>query len=228
MNYLELINIVNGDYGNAKEVKNTGRRATTDDILQFKRLLRIDETYALSFNKTNSAKEFYDSYELFAAAFNDNVKEDVFYGAKLGFILEGIPSRLTYLLKLAIANAPTPSLAIQSVSPLAWGKALDKGYLPEGITIKDVLDELYGYETKLISKTQFKQDHHGFSEIYVANVDRICLLPSKIAGMFGTVEDINMIKYIPGKGVCFGEDPIRLFDGMKGITFDEFDLRDVE
>lgn len=227
MNYFDLADIVNGDYSKAEETSKPVL-AKEHDLILFKKLLKIDNTYSLAFGKTDSANEFYESFELFNQAFDDSIKQDVFYCAKNGYILEGIPGRLVYLLKLAIKSSETPSLAIQSVSALAWGNSLKKGYIEGDLTIKDVLDSLYGYDVRLLTKLQPKVKYEGFSEVYVSNVDRICLLPNSIADQFNTLEDLGNIKYISGKGVCFNDEPLRTFGSLKGITFDEFDLRDVK
>ena len=228
MKYLELADIVNGKYEDKEDVAGKYAYATLMDLTNFKHLLKINKVYASSFNKTDSAKEFYENFELFDKAFDKKLQEDVFYGAKLGYLLENVPCRLVYLLKLAAANNVTPSLAVQSVSPIAWGRFLKKGTLPEGIIIKDILDAVFGYDTQLITKTKLKIRYERYSEVYIENVDRICLLPNSIADQFDTIEDLRELKYVPKVGVCFGEVPLRTFDGRNGITFDEFDLRDAK
>lgn len=226
MNYMELVDIVKGHYSEEKDVSGRYSLATVEDVQYFKTMLRIDNSYLTGFKKTNSFKEFFEAYEVFDNTFDKKLQEDVFYSAKLGYFLEGIPSRLVYLLKKSVDQNPTPSVALQGVSPLAWDRFLKAGSLPEGVVIKDVLDAIYGYETQIIDKTQLKVRHEEFSEIYIENVDRICLLPNTIADQFD-LSDLSMIEYVPKKGVCFDGVPIRFFDGRDGIILDEFDMRGI-
>lgn len=226
MSYLDLVQVVKGDYKESKDVAGRYTLTTENDLKQFKNMLQIDNSYFEGLKKTDSFKEFYEAYELFEKTFDPKLQEDIFYSTKLGFFFEGVPSRLVYLLKKAIDKNPTPSLALQSISVLAWDRFLKKGSLPEDITIKDVLDAIYGYETKLIDELQLRVRHESFSEIYVKNVDRICLLPNAIADQFD-LKDLDTLEYVPKQGVCFDGVPVRFFDGRNGITLDEFDMRDI-
>ncbi|MBQ2885880.1 MAG: hypothetical protein IJE43_19315 [Alphaproteobacteria bacterium] len=228
MVFLELVEIAEGKYKEKDKTSAQPACVTKSDLMLFRRLLRTQDIYTESFNKTDSAKEFYEAFELFRKIIPDNVKEDAFYSAKVGYYFEGVPSKLVYILKQAISKGATPSLALQSVSPLVWGRFLKEGSLPEGITIKDVLESIYGYEVQLLSKSQKKIQYSDYSEIYVENVDKIVLLPNDIADQFASIDDLSSIKYVPKKGVCFEEMPLRFFNGRKGITLDEFDLRDAK
>lgn len=227
MLYLDLIEIVRGKYKEKADTEGRYVSASVDDILQFKDMLQIDRVYADGFKKTESAAEFYEAYELFDKTFDKRLQESLFYGAKLGFFFEGVPNRLTFLLKKAASTSATPSITLQSVSPLAWGRFLKKGTLPDDICIKDVLDAIYGTETQLVDILQLRVRHREFSEVYVGNVDRICLLPNDIADTL-SIEDLQDVRYVPKVGVCVNNEPLRTFDGYKGITMDEFDLRYME
>lgn len=227
MIFLDLVEIVKGKYKEQSNASGKHQLTTVEDIQQFKSMLMIDKAYLDGFKRTESAAEFFEAYELFDRSFSKILQEDVFYGSKLGYYFEGVPCRLTYLLKKAVVGNPTPSIALQSISMLAWGSFLKAGFLPEGIKIKDVLDAVYGAETVLIDYLQMRVRHEEFSEIYVGNVDRICLLPNRIADTLN-IEDLQEIRYVPKVGVCVGKEPLRTFGGCNGLTLDEFDLRYVE
>lgn len=230
MNLLELNEIVSGKY---KESIKSGqaeknRLAAESDVTLFKEALAINKEYQRGFNITDSAKEFYESYELFNSIFDDCIKEDVFYANKLGYLFEGVPCKLTYILTKSIRANQTPNLALQSVSSLVWGRFLKNGTLREGITIKEILENIYGKNIVLLSEGVRKVKYDDFSEVYVENVDRIVLLPPDIADTLGSIEDLKSIVYKKGLGVCFDSVPLRVYNGRIGIVEDEFDLRDAK
>lgn len=209
-----------------EQKKSTSRLATVKDLNLFNSLLSSDQGERDCLGITESYKEFYEAFEKFRIMIPDDVKEDVFYAAKMNIIYEGIPMRLVYLIHKAMLKYKNLNVAIRSIKENVLAKYLEPGVLPEGITVKDVIETYTGKEAKLITESCYKVDYDGYSEVYVANTDRVALLPSDIADSFRSLDDLRSIYFDEEKGLMFGDMPIRILGGRVGISFDEYDYRD--
>ncbi len=226
MTILEKNEIIRGKY---KESLNTTGKvlAASEDVQLFRKLLTYNDGYFKWFSQTEDYKEFYEAFELFDKAFHKNLKEDVFFAAKLGCIFEGVPSRLAFIIKKALRENPTNNTAIESIDERTFGSYLKKGSLPEGITILDVIEQLVGSSVQLISSHRRKvENRDGSYDIYVQNVDRIVIVPKDIGDMINSLEDLKNINYRKGIGVCIDDTPLRTLNGRVGVTVKEYDLRE--
>lgn len=200
-------------------------RITAEEFSEFKSLLSYDDAYLVGLKHTESADEFYEAFEIFRECVPDEKKEELFYGMKLGYILEGVPSKLIYILRKAMHEKPTPTLAMQSINPLVW-QSLLRYRLPQGTCIHDIMDELHGDRVMLINPACRMIEYEDFAEIYVENVDRIVLVPADITRFVCDPRDLMRVQYLPGRGVCVGDAPLRTMNNRVGVTLDEFDLRE--
>lgn len=228
MNLIELSNACNGRLIEGKKaVSPVEERLTTIEELQrFKNTLAIHDIFQAAFQATENASEFYDSVELLKDTTPKAKREDIFYAAKLGFFYDGVPSKLVYLLKKSMKVNPSPNAVLSSILPSTLEAYVKVGALREGITVKTVLENLYGRPVTLFSDSIKKVDYDDFSEIYVANVDRVVLVPKDIAEKIVSIEDIENVQYVPDVGVCVGDIPLRVMGDRCGITYKEFDLRE--
>lgn len=226
MNLLELNEIVAGKYpndgGNSKQI----RCITADEFEDFRAMLTVDPVIRDFFMKTETASEFYEHVELAEKYIDKEIKEDVFYAAKLGFFYEGIPSKLVYILRKAIRKYQSPNLALTAIDTRLIAKYLKPGALPEGITIKQVIESILGKSFDLITQYRRKVRYRDWYEVYVPNVDRVILLPNDLAQLIESLDDLENVNYKKDVGVCVYDIPIRIMGSKVGVTTDEFDLRE--
>ena len=229
MTLIELNKIVEGNY--AEEMTEASKqkyRCATDQELQlFKSMLMMDAAYQNALKMTESHKEFYETYSFFRLSFPDEIKEDLFYATKLGFRYEGIPTRLVYLLRKALLTHDSPNLAISAINKMSWGRFLKRGSLPNGVTIKMIVENLLGESYDTILDYRLKVKYKRWYEVYVSNVDRIALLPEEIAQQIEET-DIRSIMYTKDVGLTLYEKPLRTFGSFYGIISHEFDLRKIK
>lgn len=235
MNLIELNSVLCGNYKEElkRKVDFEKTMATTEDINLFKSLLAIHDYYRDGFASTEVSEEFYEAYEMFRDMIPKEKQTDVFYATKMSYILEGVPSKLAYLLRKAIRSDKTEenlprgvNEAILSIGYTSWGKFLKKGSLAGDLTVKDVIDVIVGRDCTLISDSVRKVVYEDYAEIYVQNVDRVVLVPKDIADQINSMEDLCNIQYKQGVGVCVGDFPLRIMNGRIGVTKNEFDLRE--
>ena len=134
MNLLELNKIFEGKYIEKREKEEKQIQVTEENVIKFRELLMINDSFTEGLNRTESAVEYFKTYELLDKVVSDDLKEELFYIAKTGFFFEGIPSKVVYLLQRAIKKYNTPNNAISSIDIRVLNKYLKKGYLPESVT----------------------------------------------------------------------------------------------
>ena len=226
MTILEINRIVEGKYPSDAKPGKPEKTATLEQLEEFKLLLSINDAYLQKLNQTEVAKEFYTACPLLDAVVEDDLKEDLFYATKLGFMYTGIPSKLVFLLKKGLKLVETPNRVIECMDMRLFGKYLKPGVLPEGITIKQILSNLIGTDYKTLTKARRKVKYKDFYEVYVDNTDRVVLLPECIAEQVDSSTDLKNVNYQKDIGVCVYNMPLRTFAGKLGITKDEYDLRE--
>lgn len=226
MKLIEKNEIIMGRYkGSGWKNKDGMRVCTKEEFMQFMGYINMNSKYRSILRNTEDADEFYSACPLFKKDFPDEVKRDLFYAAKLNFKYEGIYSELVFLLKKALRTYNTPNVAISSIK---WQKRmLMEGYMSEGHTIKEVIENMLGHSINLLTdynrKAAVNEDTY---EIYVENSDRVIVLPADIANMVDSAEDLRNVRYIKDVGVCVYDVPLRTMNSRLGVCFDEYDLRE--
>ena len=226
MNLLQLNNILEGNY--EAEVPMDGdshKRITEADFNHFRELLVIDDAFTQGLQYTNSYKEYFDAYELLNKVVNPDLKEDLFYSAKLGFFYQGVPSRLTYLLHLALRKYHVPNYAINAIDIRYLARFLKRDELVGEVTIKQVIENLLGKSYLSLSKHRRCVKYGDIFEIYVENMDRVLILPEELEEITKSQEDLLSVEFVGNLGVCIRGIPIRTFAGKIGFTRNEYDLR---
>lgn len=225
MTLLEKNRIILGiDKGRKWGNKEGARVCTNEEFMQFMSYLNINEKYRSVLRSTEYWEEFYECCPLFSNDFDSAIKRDLFYAAKLNFKFTGVFSELTFLIKKAFKNL-TPNVAVTSIK---WqARMFLDGYMPEGVTIKDVMDNIAGQEVKLITDANRKVlAGEDIYEVYVENTDRVIILPKGIADYINSIDDLRNVKFIKDVGVCVYDVPLRTLDNRVGVCLDEYDLRE--
>lgn len=226
MDLLQLNSIFDGKYTEELKKTDKNRTITIDDFNKFRELLSINESFQSGLRLTDSSTEYFEAYDLLNMVVADEIKEDLFFTAKLGYFYEGIPSKIVYLLQKAIRSYNTPNNAISSLDIGRVGRFLKKGSLPDGVTLKQIMENIIGSEFQLLTKYRRSVQFKDSVEIYVENTDRVLVLPKDIAVLIESAEDLASVEYVKGVGVCVHGIPIRTLGGKIGLTLNEYDLRE--
>ena len=227
MNLLEVNKIVEGRYDDDTATGTPAVAITQDDLYNFNLLLDIDRKYREEgLYLTNSHTEFYNAFELFDAVVEDELKEELFYAAKLGFFIKGVPSRLVYLLQLAIRKYTYPNYALAAIDRRVLAKYLKRGVLADGITIKDVIENLLGKSYQPLTEYTRAACYDDVAEVFVENTDRVMLVRKEFFEYFSNREDAKTVTYVKDEGVKVQDKLVRTLGNQLGITADEYDLRE--
>jgi len=195
-------------------------------LREFSEFLLAFEDVQARFQLTESVKEFTDACPIVKAFFKREVLEEVFYATKAGYFFEGVPSRLTYLLKKALQSYDTPNKALASINGSRLIPYLKQGILPEGVTVKTVVNNICGYDVRLLTEAKLAVQNMNTIEVYVPNVDMVLVLPKEYENAVGSRSDLETVYYEKGRGVLIRGQLFRTMYGKLGITRTDFDLRE--
>lgn len=197
-----------------------------DKLTEFKEILSAFDSIAARFRSTESSSEFLSACPIITTFLGKkDVVEEVFYAMKNGYIYQGVPAKLTYLVKKALQLYDTPNKAISMISQSSLLPYLRKETLPMGITVKAVIDNICGYETKLLLDSVRAVTNQSCIEVYVPNVDTVLVLPMEYTSVIQSREDLETVAMTP-EGVTIRGHLFRTMFGKTGITKSDFDLRE--
>lgn len=174
-----------------------------------------------AFNDCESAADFYKAFPSFKTLGANS--EEAFYRLKLGMKVDGVPSRIIYVLRKAIKANGTefPNLTLQSVYKLL---AQYDDYIFENdgneITLINIVEYAFGKPIKLITARRPRVDN----EVYIPSADRIAIIPDDILELVK-----GEITFEPSRGLLGNIDgkliELRILSDRLGVTIDDFDLR---
>lgn len=225
MTLLELNKIISGSYMEKKKTVYQKADGLEKLVQDFQEVMQIDGGFYSRFKYTEIAKEFYKACPLFTKLIPKGMQEDVFYAAKCGYLLEGVPSKLTYLLNKAFKEYDTPNNGVSMVAAVSLKPFLAEGSLAEGLTVKDAIEGVLGKSYQVLSDANRAVKYNDCYEVYVENVDRVVILPLEYEKYLASRQDLLTVEYNSGIGVCLCGKPLRTYCGKFGITENEFDLR---
>lgn len=228
-NVLEINKKASGKYDLSDGTSKPVSTCIDKDVELFRSLLKTNEACTKAFTQTESSKEFFKAVPLITdylkEANKTAVMEDMFYSTKLGFFYEGVPSKLVFLLKKSLFKYKTPNAALAAIYPMSIQNFLKKGALPEGITIKTIMEACLSREIELLSSFKRKVIYDNLCEIYVANTNRVLVAPEEMMRELTSRSDLEAVEFVENIGVCVRSKPLRTFGGKIGIVTDEYDLR---
>lgn len=196
-----------------------------DKLTYFKFIFSIHDSFEALLRECDSHKVFYNKCDFISRMVPDEAKEEVFYTMKLGYFVEGIPSKLIYLVKKAKETYDTPNVAINYINKTELRKYLYEGALKNGLTVLDVFNNIYGYPVQLLTNICLKAKNGNAYEFFIKDKEEVCVVPEDIANAIPSMSDVGSLNYVKDVGVCVGDIPIRILADKCGIIFNEFDLR---
>jgi hypothetical protein len=95
--------------------------------------------------------------------------------------------------------------------------------------MKEIIDELWGYEVNLVTKVRPMVTNDDIVEIYIDNLNSIVLCNPSIRDILTSVSDVESLWYSKEKGIVVGESeiPLRTMIQSFGIVKNDLDLRKV-
>lgn len=203
-------------------------KITDSHLTEFKSLLAISRNMSSNFEVLEDANAFFKMFPDVKKLIGAKLCVEVFYACKLGYMYEGIPNKLLYILTKALNqnNREFVNLALNSAVNLLKPYA-DSSFTcgEEVVTTKDVIENIVGHSVQLITSSTPKVKLRGYYEVYIPNVERIALFPIDIGDML-SYADCERLSFDIGKGIMLDDVPVRILNNRIGVTKDDFDLRD--
>ena len=177
------------------------------------------------YDAVDDASAFYAQVPELKKILPHKLAAETFYASKLGYIYEGVPSRLVYILselfRLGDRKYVNRTLEM-AVQPLSGYAGITFG--PDKITVKDVIENLIGTKVDLLTADTRKIQVDDAYEVWIDDIERVALLPKDIAKPLSK-DDVKKIKYTSDKGLMLGDIPIRTMNNRVGCTLSDLDLR---
>lgn len=202
---------------------------TQEDCDLFRSLVSTSKTVSDMYEATDDATAFFTAFPDIKKIIGTQKCVEVFYACKLTYVCDGVPCRLVYIVNKMFneSGRVTVNLAINRALNLLK-KYVDDVYIIEGkeYTVKDVIENAAGFSVKLLTSSVPKVKATNCYEVYVANAERVALIPLDIA---------KMLPYDECEGIYFDRQlgllmkngtPLRCLNDRMGITRDDFNLVD--
>lgn len=207
------------------EVKNQPR--CNDDVLEnFLTLLEENSIAKNMLNAFDIAADFYKTCVDFKEFIPKDMREEVFYAAKVGKYYKQIPSFCVYVITEAWKQCyGIPNLIFKVVPMPAFKKFCEKNYFLGGITLKDVVCNLCSDEYKPLTSFRKKNKLKDFTEIYVESTDMVAAVPHSIGDV---LDDVAIQRLTVSKdGLESDGMLLRTMTGHVGAINSIYDLREL-
>jgi len=222
LSLIELAPYIKGDMilPGAKEYKSI-------EHMQLQEFVDKLEQYPIAkniFNELESSTDFFKICTDFAVWFKKSEHTDLFYAAKCGYMFNGVPPKLVYMLQLALKDYNAPNLAIKYLNKNTLTHCFQKGAFGDKISLYTIIANMIGKSYVLFDENNFKNPCGDFTEVYIPTEDMVALLPTTVAKSFDT-DFIKTIR-LTDIGLC-GEEGVEIakLAGFKYNPNSFFDLR---
>lgn len=188
------------------------------------------------FSSTMSHTEFFESNPMLNAAMDDEYgqdskvfKKEWFYSTLCETYIPGVPSELTAILVLTRRKCESPNQMIAALDKSKMRKYLTNQCHNNPKIMKEIIDELWGYEVSLVTDVRPMVTNGDTVEIYISNVNSILLCNTSIRDILTDASDIESLQYTSDKGIVLGDSgiPLRTLIQSFGIVKNDLDLRRV-
>lgn len=197
------------------------------------KLMSINSAYQMAVKLTESADMFYAACKDLKELIPTEYREDVFYAIRLGYQIDGVPSKLVTLLQKAKGIYSYPNVALSMIKEDDLKVFTAPGVLKEGVTLTDVVCNVWKSDVKIMSPYRKRVEHAKDVEIYVEKkidnakeklFDTVVLMPKDMSDVIMDNEISNVI-YDSEKGIVLRDVILRTVNGRFGITKSDIDMR---
>lgn len=191
----------------------------------FRSILPTSTFVSSLYNNVDDASAFYAQVPELKKLLPPKMATDIFYASKLGYIFEGVPSKMVYVISelFRLGDKDHVNLTLEmGVQLLANYAAFTYG--KDKFTIKDVIENIIGTKVSLLTPDTRKVQAVDSYEVWVENANRVVLLPNDIAKPLSK-DDVKKIEYDSERGLTLSDIPLRTMNNRVGCTLSDFDLR---
>lgn len=201
---------------------------TDEDRMLFNDLILCNNSVLNTFNKCTLDTEFYGVYPDIKKIVGKDKAVELFYAYKMNTYFPGIPNKIPYVLKIAVAKYGNvnSNMVLNSVLQYLTPYASDV-YVVDGeeYTVKDILENVTGKNATLLTDSvrKVRTSVKNTYEFYVQDVDRVLVAPEDIADCISN-EDAYNLSYDRERGVVLNDIPVRTLNNHIGVTQFDFNL----
>lgn len=225
MNLLELNDAIL--YG--EKTKIVTPKLSQDMLSTFQSLISSGQRIRMFYDQTDDVNSFFSLFPDVKQIVGTRVCVECFYACKLGYFMEGVPTKLTYIVQKMLSGEDNKlyvnrsmNAAVQLLTPYSNCEYEIAG---ECYTMKDVVENVVGSPIKLINSSVRKVKVRDVWEVFVPDANRVALLPDGIGSSL-SMDDCENLRYVRDLGIALNDIPIRTLGNRVGIVRDDFDLRE--
>lgn len=241
MTYLELTPYLKGDkfYENNKQKKVVQRLATSSEFDRFCWVLSCNKRYLSMIEVSSTPYSFFNAAKDVASLFPKEIYDDLYFGVKNGSRYDGVPSKLLYLILKSKDIYKYPNLAMSMIKRDTLLQFCEKNVLGDGITILDVIQNVWKAEVLLLSSRRVKAIYKNVYEAYVptfvgadgstveGTFDQVALIHEKIIERLPSAMDWRDLWYNGVEGLICNDMPLNDYTGNYNIVKDDLNLSEV-
>lgn len=210
---------------NPKEGHRVVEKITSEDVNEFNRLISINNSSKVAFDTIDDANAYFSIFPDIKKIIGSKKCVEVFYALKCGFVYDGVPGKLTYML-IELFKLMDKESVNRSLNSAV--KLLDKyaGYTygDSKFTVKDIIENILGKSVSLLTDYCRKVKVGDYWEVWIPGENAVALIPDDIANMLSS-DNLEELYYDSDKGLMLKEIPLRTLNNRVGCTLDDFDLR---
>lgn len=188
-------------------------------------------------SQTMSHTEFYEFNPLMDARLSDwkksdnaNIfKKELFYAMLCETYIPTVPTELVALFVMTRRKSESPNQMISALDKSKFKRYVTQQFHSNKTIMKDILDEIWGYNVNLVTRDRPIVNNGDIVEIYIDNINEILLCNPSIRDILNNVEDVKGLWYSKDKGIVVGDSeiPLRTLIQSFGIVKNDLDLRRV-
>lgn len=156
----------------------------TESVFQdFWNQLNMQPLYKTLLDVHRYYKDFFNAaYEL-GKLFPEEIHEDLFYAAKVGYFYDGIPSYLVYTIKECLTEYKCPNLIVKMIPHPHLRKYFSNGTLSK--TLYDVIASEFGKDYQVLDDNHLisRYEEDEIAEIYIPKEDMVAIVPIQLANV---------------------------------------------
>jgi hypothetical protein len=203
-------------------------KISNEDLILFKNTLAISALMTNVYNNTDDANSFFTVYPSVKQIIGTKKCVECFYACKLGYYIEGVPSKLVYIVNKIFKENDKRFVnkSLNTALPLLkpYVNCQFKG-TNDDYTVKDIIENACGHSVKLLTPAELKVQVGTDWEVFIPNVERVALLSDELGSQF-SYQDCERLEFKKDLGIVLGNIPIRTLNNKLGVVKDDFDLRE--
>lgn len=182
-------------------------------------------TYETNLNLTENHKDFFRAEPDIAHYTPSQYQAELYYTAKLGYYVQGVPAICLYMVSKALEQHNLPNLVVKQLPESFLKTVFTEGFFGNGYCLRDVICTLSGTVFTPVSSLHLKDVHDKYSEVYVAETDMIAAIPNDIASVI-TNESAKDLR-VTQDGLWLRDILVRTMGSYAGVINSIYDLREL-